>query len=105
MKSMTFKCTTTEMCLKMLVRLLQAVCTRSFPCLAVVSWGWATKKQFTPLPLDDGTVWATPMGPIKDVIFQPVRDAVDATRNFLTAMQLIKVSETKPRLRCYPGQC
>ena len=41
--------------------------------------------------------------PNKDVIFQPVRDAVDATRVFLTAVQLIKVSETKPRLRCYPA--
>ena len=38
-----------------------------------------------------------------DVIFQPVRDAVAATRHFLLATQLIKVTVAKLRFRSYPG--
>ena len=58
-----FKCTDTVTCIKMVTRILQAISASSFPCLAVVSWGWATCKQFKPLKMDDDqTVWATPQG-------------------------------------------
>ena len=62
MKSRTFRSTDTVTGIKMLQRLLQAIVAMSFPCLAVVSWGWASAKGFRPLKLDDSTVWATPQG-------------------------------------------
>ena len=59
-----FQCADTTVNIKMLTRLLTAITNKSFPCLAVVSWGWATSKKFTPLRMKDtaGTVWATPQG-------------------------------------------
>ena len=50
------------------------------------------------------SMWGKPRK-TSDVIFQPVRDAVAATRHFLLAAQLIKVTETKLRFRSYPGPC
>ena len=59
-----FQCADTTVNIKMLTRLLTAIASKSFPCLAVVSWGWATSKKFTPLRMGDtaDTVWATPQG-------------------------------------------
>ena len=64
--SRAFKCADTVACMKMLQRLLTAIAGKSFPCLAVVSWGWASNKRFKALKLDEGgpnmTTWATPQG-------------------------------------------
>ena len=98
MKSMKFKCPTTETCLKMLARLLEVIIGKAFPCLSVVSWGWAKKLRFSPLNVSEEYTWATPMGDTKDVIFQPVRDALAAIRHFLIAANVVKVSETKFRV-------
>ena len=59
-----FQCADTTVNIKMLTRLLTAIAGKSFPCLAVVSWGWATSKKFAPLRMGDtaDTVWATPQG-------------------------------------------
>ena len=59
-----FRCADTTVSIKMLTRQLTSIATKSFPCLAVVSWGWATSKKFKPLHMRDtaDTVWATPQG-------------------------------------------
>ena len=64
MESVKFKSPETSIAIKMLIRLLQAIAGECFPCLAVVSWGWATNKQFKPLRMEDelNTIWATPQG-------------------------------------------
>ena len=62
MESGAFKCADTTACVTMLIRMLGGIACKCFPCLAVVSWGWATNKTFRALKLDDKTVWATPQG-------------------------------------------
>ena len=59
-----FQCADTTVNVKMLTRLLTAITNKTFPCLAVASWGWATSKKVTPLRMGDtaNTAWATPMG-------------------------------------------
>ena len=83
--------------LKMVLACLWLVAGKLFPCMAVVSWGYANRRPASKLVTRDdfgnSRSWAVPAGSTKDVIFQPARDATQAPWHFASATGIIVLGQ------------
>ena len=88
---------TSRTALKMVLACLWLVAGKLFPCMAVLSWGYAYRRPARKLVTRDdfgnSRSWAAPTGSTKDVIFQPVRDAMQAFWHFASATGIIVLDQ------------
>ena len=83
--------------MNMVLACLWLVAGKLFPCMAVVSWGYANRRPARKLVTRDdfgnSRSWAAPTGSTKDVIFQASSGAVQALWHFASATGIIVLDQ------------
>ena len=81
----------------MVLYCLWLVSGKLFPCMAVVSWGYANRRPINMLVARDefgnSRSWAVPVGSKQYVIFQQVRDGMQALWHFASADELVVLDQ------------